>query len=173
MGAERDVDELDGVRIARVAAPRQALDLERDRPVLGDRPLAVERADVASDHHADDRVDIGVGDAAGADIAAVAQHGVAVAEAEHLLEPVGDEDDRQALGLERSDDAGEIGDFGFAQRRGRLVHDDEPRAHGERARDLDELLLGDREIAHRRHRVALEPDLVGDRAGRPRRGAAS
>ena len=36
---------------------------------------------------------------AGADVAAVAQHGVAVAEAEHFLEPVGDEDDRQALGL--------------------------------------------------------------------------
>ena len=96
---------------------------------------------------------------------AVAQHGVAVAEPEHLLQPVGDEDDRQALGLERPDDANEIGDFRFAERRGRLVHDDEPRAHGERARDLDELLLGDREIANQRHRVALEADPVGDRAG--------
>ena len=95
---------------------------------------------------------------------AVAQHGEPVAEPEHFLQPVGDEDDRQALGLERSDDAGEIGDFRFAERRGRLVHDDEPRAHGKRARDLDELLLGDRKIANQRHRVALEADLVGDRA---------
>ena len=73
VGAKRHVDELDGVRIARVAAAGQALDLERDRPMLGNRPLAIERADVAPDHHADDRVDIGVGDAAGADVVAVAQ----------------------------------------------------------------------------------------------------
>ena len=64
VGAKRDVDELDGVRIAGGAAPREALDLERDRPVLGDRPLAVKRADVASDHHADDRLDSDVGDGA-------------------------------------------------------------------------------------------------------------
>ena len=73
MRLERNVDELDGVRIARVAAARQALDLERDLPMLADRALAIERADVAPDHHADDRVDIGVGDAAGADVMAVAQ----------------------------------------------------------------------------------------------------
>ena len=69
--------------------------------MLGDRPLAVERADVAPDHHADDGVDIGFGDAPRADIMAVAQHGVAVAEAEDLLQPMGDEDDRQPLGLQR------------------------------------------------------------------------
>ena len=63
------------------------------------------------------------------------------------------------------DDAGEIGDLGFAQRRGRLVHDDEPRTHRERPGDLDQLLLGDRKIADQRHRVTLEPDLVGDRTG--------
>ena len=85
MNGERDVDELDGVRIARGAPARQALDFERDRPMLGDRPFAVERADVAPDHHPNDRVDIRVGDRAGADEMAVAQHRVAVAEAEHLL----------------------------------------------------------------------------------------
>ena len=170
---ERDVDELDRMGIAGVAASREPLDLERDRPALGDRALAVKRADLASDHHPDDRVDRDVGDLSGADIAAVAQDREPVAEPEHLLEPVGDEDDRQALGLERGHDAGEIGDFGLAQRRGRLVHDDEPRPHRQRPGDLDQLLLGDREIADRRHRVALEPDLVGDRAGRPQRGAAS
>ena len=80
---------------------------------------------------------------------AVAQHRVAIAEAEDLLEPVRDEDDRQALGLQRPDDAREVGDLRFAQRRGRLVHDDEPGPHRERAGDLDQLLLGDRKIAHR------------------------
>ena len=35
MRFERNVDELDGVRIARVAAAGQALDLERDLPCSG------------------------------------------------------------------------------------------------------------------------------------------
>ena len=67
MGLERHVDQLDGVRIPRVAAAGEALDLERDLPMLGNWSLAIERADVAPDHHADDRVDICVGDAAGGD----------------------------------------------------------------------------------------------------------
>src|SRR5271168_2560722 len=104
MRLERDVDELDRMRIAGVAPPRQALDLERDRPALGDRAMAVKRTDLAPDHHPDDRVDRDVGDPPGADIAAVAQYREPVAEPEHLLEPVGDEDDRQALGLEGGHD---------------------------------------------------------------------
>ena len=40
-----------------------------------------------------------------------------------------------------------------AQRRGRLVHDDQARFHRERAGDLDHLLLGDREVADQRHRA--------------------
>ncbi len=73
-----------------------------------------------------------------------------------------DEDDRQAFGLQRPHNAGEIGDLGFAQGRGRLVHDDEARLHRERAGDLDELLLGDGKIAHLCHRITLEPDALGD-----------
>ena len=93
---------------------------------------------------------------------AVAQHGVAIAKAKNLVQPMRDKDDRQAFGLQRPHDAGEIGDFGFAQSRGRLVHDDEPRLHGKCAGDLDELLLGDREVAHLCHWIALEPDALGD-----------
>ena len=63
-------------------------------PCSGIGRVAVERVDVAADHHADDRVDVGLGDRARADEAPVAKHGVAVADAEHLLEPVGDENDR-------------------------------------------------------------------------------
>ena len=36
-----------------------------------------------------------------------------------------------------------------AERRGRLVHDDQARLHRERAGDLDHLLLGDGQVAHR------------------------
>jgi hypothetical protein len=50
-------------------------------------------------------IDRNVGDLPGADIAAVAQHREPVAEPEHLLEPVGDENDRQALSFERGHDA--------------------------------------------------------------------
>src|SRR5271166_4156876 len=112
--AQRHVDELDCMRIACVSPPREALDLERDRPVLWNRPLAVERADIPPDHHADDGVDIRVGDAAGADIMSVAQHRVAAAEAEDLLQPMSDEDDRQPLCLQRADDTGEVGDLCLA-----------------------------------------------------------
>ena len=162
MGLERNVHQFDGVRIARVAAPGQTLDFERDLPMLGDWTFAIERADVAPDHHADDRLDIGFGDLARGDVMAVAQHGVAIAEAKNLVQPMRDEDDRQAFGLQRPHDADEICDLGFAQSRGRLVHDNEPGLHGERAGDLDELLLGDGKIAHQRHRIAPETDPLGD-----------
>src|SRR3984957_2579506 len=162
MSLERNAHQFDGVRIARVAPTGQALDLERDLAMLGDWAFAIERADVAPDHHANDRFDIGFGDVAGADVTTVAQHGVAIAETENLVQPMRDEDDRQTFGLQRPHDAGEIGDPGFAQSGGRLVHDDEPRLHGERAGDLNELLLGDGKVAHLRHGIALEPDALGD-----------
>src|ERR1700678_3274885 len=98
---ERNADELNGVRIARIAPTGQALDLERDVPMLGNRALAIERADVAPHHHADDRLDIGFGDLARGDVMAVSQHGVAIAEAKNLVQPMRDEDDRQAFGLQR------------------------------------------------------------------------
>ena len=77
-------------------------------PALASVAVAEERVDLAPDHHADDAVDVGVGDLAAADELAVAQHGVAVADLEHLLEAVGDEDDAEALRLEVADDAEEL-----------------------------------------------------------------
>src|SRR5271155_1604578 len=91
---ERNADELNGVRIARIASTGQALDLERDVPMLGNRALAIERADVAPHHHADDRLDIGLGDLARGDVMAVSQHSIAIAEAENLVEPMRDKNDR-------------------------------------------------------------------------------
>src|ERR1700684_1189537 len=159
---ERNADELNRVRIARIAPTGQALDLERDLPMLGDWTLAIERADVAAHHHADDRLHIGFGDAARGDVMAVAQNSVAIAEAENLFQPMRDKDDRQAFGLQRAYDADEIDNLGFAQSRGRLVHDNEPGLHGERAGDLDQLLLSDRKVAHLCHWIALKPDPLGD-----------
>ena len=163
--AQGDIDQFDRVRILRGASPGQALDFERDRARLGNWPRAVERVDVAPDHHPDDRLDIGLTHLSGADETTVAQHGVGVAETKHLFEPMGDENDRYALGFQRADDRGEIGDLGLAERRRRLVHHDQTRTHRQRARNFDQLLLGDREIAHQRHRIAPEANLLGDRLG--------
>ena len=83
---KRNVDQLDGVRIARVAAAGQALDLERDIPVLRNWSFAIKRPDVPPDHHTNDRMSIGFGDAARSDVMAIAQHSVAIAEAKNLVE---------------------------------------------------------------------------------------
>ena len=98
---------------------------------------------------------------------AVAQHRVAVADLEHLLEPMGDEDRRDAVALQIPHDGEQLFDFGPAQGASRLVHDDEPRPHRERARDLDHLLLGDREVAHQRIGAASSPMRRRARASAP------
>ena len=54
-------------------------------------------ADVAADHHPDELAHVRLGDRPGADIAAVAEHGDAVAEAEDLLHAVRDVDDAEPL----------------------------------------------------------------------------
>ena len=73
-------------------------------PTLALCAVREQRVDLAADHQPDDAVDRGLGDVAAADKAAVAEHGVAVADPHHLLEPVGDEDDADALGLQVADD---------------------------------------------------------------------
>ena len=56
-------DELYGVGIACAATARQAFDLEGGNgSVFRDRTRAIERADIAPNHHADDGVDIRVSD---------------------------------------------------------------------------------------------------------------
>ena len=102
-------------------------------------------------------------DLAAADMAAVAQHGVAVADLEDFLEAMRHEDRRDAFALQAADDGEEVLDLGAAERAGRLVHHDEARLHGERAGDLHHLLLGDRKIAHQRARAALEADALAQR----------
>ena len=68
-----------------------------------------------------------------------------LADLEHLGELVADEEHGDALGLQPADDLEERPHLAFGQRRGRLVHDDEPRVRGQRPADRDKLLVGDRE----------------------------
>ena len=115
--------------------------------------LGEDRVDRAADHHGDEPVLGDVGDAALADEAAVAEDGVAVGDAEDLVELVADEEDRLALGLQLLDQREELGDLLVRERGGRLVHDDDAGVDRERAGDGDEVLVGDAEVAQPRARV--------------------
>ena len=79
------------------------------------------------------------------DALAVAQHRHAVAELEDLVEPVRDEDDAPPLRDEVARRAEDALDLGLAERRRRLVEDEQARVADEQSRDLDELALADRE----------------------------
>ena len=144
---ERDVGE--------DALPRQPIDLQNDTPRLG-RNLREERVHVAADHRADDGLRRQLLDRLRQDVASVAHHGDALTDREDLLEPMRDEEHRVAARAQRLDDAEQPLDLGRRQRGGRLVHHDHARVRRQRLRDLDELLVGDREAA--REPVGIEPD---------------
>ncbi len=105
------------------------------------RPRALHLAEHVLDQGAPvDRVDLVRRDAL-----AVAQHRHAVAELEDLVEPVRDEDDAPALRDEVARRPEHALDLRLAQRRRRLVEDEQARVADEQAGDLDELPLADRE----------------------------
>ena len=161
----------------------------RERGRLDDRladrnlVLVIDLLDRAVDHQRDEFGLVGLADLARGHERAVAQHRDPVAKLEHLFETMADVDDRDAAGLELSDQleqrrrllAGEIG--------GRLVEDEELCAAPLGARGRDKLLLADRqrgqdyvgrqgeaELIEQLLRVALHPLLV-EKAARafPRR----
>ena len=113
-------------------------------PIVGGR-LGVEVADLAADHPLDDPVDRRLGDRVGGDVGAVAHHGDRVAEREDLVEAVGDEHERPALVAQAAGHREEPVDLDPAERRGRLVHDQQARVERDGLGDLDDLLVGDRE----------------------------
>jgi hypothetical protein len=115
--------------------------------------LGEDRVDSAADHQRDEGV---LGDLVHAPLAdhlAVAEHGVAVRDAEDLVELVADEEDGLAVGLEPLDEREELGDLVVRERGGRLVHDDDAGVDRERAGDGHEVRVGDTEVAEPRARV--------------------
>ena len=108
---------------------------------------------VAADHVLDDPGGVDVVGLGLGDEAAVAQDDDAVGDLERLFEVVGDVDDRDAVGGEVAHDAEEHLDLGRAERGGRLVHDQDAGVLGERAGDLDDLLLAEAQVADLRARV--------------------
>ena len=85
------------------------------------------------------------GGVVGGDVAAVAHHGDAVGEREDLVEAVRDEQDAGSAVAQAAGDGEEAVDLDARERRGRLVHDEHLRVERDRLRDLDDLLVGDRE----------------------------
>ena len=86
--------------------------------------------------------------------AAVAQHDDAVGAALDFAEPVRDEDDADAVGLQAGDDAQQALGLGDRQAGGRLVHDHQPRLQRQRLGDLDQLALRERQALD--HRIGTE-----------------
>ena len=151
---ERDVGEH--------ALARQPVDLQHD--VTGvDGQLRKESVHVAADHRADDRLRRQLFDRLRQHVPPVAHDRDALTDREDLLEPVRDEEDRAAVGAERLDDAEQPRHLGRRQRRRRLVHHDHPRVRRQRLRDLDELLIGDREPAGEPVRVEANAEPLEDR----------
>ena len=130
----------------------EALD---DEHIVADRGLLLREqgGHVAAHHLAHDGVSGGLADRARGDVGAVAHDGDGVAEREHLVEAVGDEQDGPALVAEAPRDREQPLDLDAGQRRGRLVHDENPRIQGDGLRDLDDLLVGDGQSERRAVRV--------------------
>ncbi len=88
---------------------------------------------------------------------AVAQHHGVIGDLQRLLEVVGDVDDRDAAGREVADDLEQHLDLGGAERRGRLVHDEDARVDRQRAGDLDDLLLAEAQVLDQGQRDRSPP----------------
>jgi hypothetical protein len=124
---------------------RRVLDLEHR---LAGRLGALDPAEQhrAADHHLGDLFAGGVGGVHGADDPAVAQHGDPVGDLEHLVQRVGDEDDRLALGLELAQVGEQLLDLLGDEHGGRLVEDQDVGAAVQQLQDLDALLLADGQV---------------------------
>jgi hypothetical protein len=94
------------------------------------------------------------------DVSPVAEHRHRVGERGHLLEPVADEDDRDAAVAQPANGHEEVVHLERRERRGRLVHDQEPGAGRECLGDLHQLPVGDAEASHRRVRGEVDPELL-------------
>ena len=168
---QADVVEHDGVRVAGVAAAVDALDGQGHR--TGARALAMgeQAIDLAADHQPDDALDVELGDRGLAGQRTVAQHGGVVADLQHLLEPVGDEDDRDALGLQPAHDREQALDLLVGQGRGRLVHDHELGRSVDRARAISTICCSATERSETRRRGSTpRPTSCGQGFGAPMQG---
>ena len=167
-GPDREADAVDD-RLA-LAPDRQVASLEDDGAPACGGPLLDGQIDGPPGHGADDLARGGLARRQARD-AAVAQHGDAVGDRHHLVELVGDEEDRAPVGGEVADDAEQAVALLRRQDRGRLVEDEDARVAIERLQDLDALAHADRKPADDRVRIDLEVIAVGRARATWRRAA--
>ena len=141
--------------------PRDRQQAARLRGVLLDELLG----QGAAHDQLDQVVLVDVGQAARLDEAAVAEHGIAVADAEDLGQAVADIDHPLAARLQRVDGGEQLVGLGLAQGRGRLVHDDDLGVIAQRLGDLDQLGLGHGQVHHQAVRADAELEPVQQRLG--------
>ena len=159
-GADKAIEPED-LALAKAQVDVAVSERGRDRPELENGLARVRVADpdvgdpfVAADHqrHQSLPSNAGYGLVGGRD-PAVAQYRHAVAEREHFLELVTDEDDRDALTPQPAQNVKKSGCFVAADRCGRLIQQQNLSLERERLGDLDELHLRDRERRHLGARV--------------------
>src|SRR5205814_6574823 len=100
----------------------------------------------AADHSCDETAVVELAQRCGDNPLPVAKDGRRVADLVDLLEVVRDVEDGDAARLDTPNTVEEALDRAALERRGRLVEDQKARADRECARDLDDLLLLDREL---------------------------
>ncbi len=131
-------------------------------PVAGVRPsplLPNGAGELAANHCSYEMLVIELRHGCGDDPLAVAEHGRSIADLVDLLEMVRDVEDRDAARLHATDAIEQPLDRVRLERRRGLVENEEARADPERARDLDDLLLLDRELDGRLVDVEVETPL--------------
>ena len=103
---------------------------------------------LAAHHRADNRLFVEIRPPRGEDVFAVAQHGDAVGDAEDLGQAVRHVDHPHPACGQRTHQLQQAVDLGLAERGGGLIHHHHAGIESQRPGDLDQLLLGHRQIAH-------------------------
>ena len=124
----------------------------------GVRPAGEVIADLPVRHQSDQLGHGHVRDVACCHVTAIAHHRHTVPDAEHLVHPMRDVDHRDAVRRQSGDGREELRDLALAERRRRLVHDQDARLVGQGARHFDHLLLRDPETAHDRIGIDLDAE---------------
>ena len=143
-GADHEVADVD-------AADMPVTHREGDRTGRARLGLGAPRPDAAgtTQHHVDERALLELRRLLGADQPAVAEHGDPVGERLDLREEVADQHHPYPLRRQAADDPPELLLLAGGQRRRRFVEDDEGDVAAERPDDLDDLLVGHRQLADR------------------------
>ncbi len=185
-----DADHFAGVQreadVRQSAWDSHAIDAQQLGAAL-DARLRKMLLEIAIRHQTHELGDAHLADRSRRDVSPITEHGDAAADAEHLVEPVRDVDDRHAPRRQTLDQRKQLRHFPARQRRGRLVHHENARVAGrvhrrlgggglvhrslggggrERFGNLDHLALRQPEARHERPWIGrrfLEPEIPQQR----------